>query len=335
MTREMFDDVDAAVRSANPMPDHRVAAFDPATVDAVTREIAATATRRTGGWRPWSWVPLGGGGAPTPPWGRVAFVGALGLVAIIVVGAVAVLGGVGPDDGADDVADRAPATIAPTTAPAATSSVPDSTAIAPTTSVAPAPTDTTVPSNGVATTAASATPGSLTAGGCISIEAETLATATGWTAVTEPAASGGASLRWTGAPPTDGAVDPSSTASVSIPVDDAGAYRLSWSSRVPSETGEELQPGSRLAVEGATRFGPISDGSYPGFVDIVGAGFGGFGWAATASVDGVMSDPVIEMAEPGLVIVQIAPGFTGHEIDRIVIYHDSMDLSAALAGPCR
>jgi hypothetical protein len=171
-------------------------------------------------------------------------------------------------------------------------------------------------------------------GACFSVEAESLAPVAGWDRGADPAASGGEYLAWTGPPAGPGPPDPASIVAMTLEVTVPGTYRFSWSTQASTTAGASDEPAARLAVIGAARFGPSGGGRYAGFVDIVGGGTGGFGWAATASVDGAHSDPAIELDRAGTYILQLAPGAVGHRIDRIVVHHQSIDLAEAIAGRC-
>jgi hypothetical protein len=171
-------------------------------------------------------------------------------------------------------------------------------------------------------------------GACFTVEAESLASVAGWDRSADPAASGGEYLVWTGPPAGPGSPDPASILEVPLEVAVPGTYRFSWSTQAPATAGTGDEPAARLAVIGAARFGPAGGGRYAGFVDIIGGGLGGFGWAATASVDGAHSDPTIELDQAGTYLLQLAPGAVGHRIDRIVVHHQSIDLAEVIADRC-
>ncbi|MEM7338347.1 MAG: hypothetical protein AAF467_06865 [Actinomycetota bacterium] len=345
MTRDLTEEVDAAMRAADPMPEQQVPRFDRATIDAVTREISATPIGRRRPWQAWRLPAFDRPALGGPEWGRAAFVGALALVAVAVIGVASIVGLGSGDPSADSASvDLDPPATPSSTAGAATEAVGNEAASVPTTALPGASDMTTTtpppaelePTTTQPPTSLGAGPPSLGPGQCLAIEAEGIADNdgnAGWVAVADPAASGGAFLVWAGEAPVGDEIDPLAVVTLPVAVDGAGSYRFSWSTRVPADTPEEPQPGSWLAVDGAARFGPLTTGDYGGFVPIVGAGFGGFGWAATASVDGVMSDPVIDVGGPGLLLVQLAPRTEGHEIDRIVFHDASMDLAIAI-GSC-
>jgi hypothetical protein len=172
------------------------------------------------------------------------------------------------------------------------------------------------------------------------IEAESLTGAGGWERGSDPAASGGAYLAWGGPPTRPGSPDPASIATITLEVPVPGTYRFSWSTQAPTPApanqgqGDDDEPAARISIADVARFGPSSGGRYNGFVDITGGATGGFGWAATASVDGVHSDPAIEFDHTGTYLLQIAPGAIGHRIDRIIVHHESIDPAEAVTDRC-
>lgn len=340
MTEDPSDDeLNAALAAADPMPEQWVAAHLPPSVDeAVIRDIVD--------WRPTGrfgrlrslWSSVGPPGfiadpprAPVPL--RLGF-----LAALVVVASALVAVNVVADEPAGDQVATAPATGATTsTVDGRSGPAPSSAAVtvpAGSTGSTEAPTPVEVEGPAVDGTAATVPSTDPLEGACFSVEAESLAPVGGWDRGADPAASGGEYLVWTGPPAEPGQPDPASILTVSLEVSVPGTYRFSWSTQAPATAGAGDEPAGRLAVVGAARFGPSGGGRYDGFVDIVGGATGGFGWAATASVDGVNSDPAIEFDRAGTHSLRLAPGAVGHRIDRIVVHHQSVDLAEVIAGRC-
>ncbi len=205
-----------------------------------------------------------------------------------------------------------PVTEPPTTQPPGTEA-PTTTAPAPTTTAAPPPNPT---------------------GECgvVAIEAETLALNGAWSVVQDDTASDGRYITWEGLSKSANNNQPADVISATIEIDKPGSYRFTWAMRQPNDVESDKANDSWLNFPDADRFGPVGGGSYPGFIKVYGNSTGGFSYRATADVNHDKSPIAVGFDSAGTYTLQIAGRSHGHQIDRIVIHHESIGQSDAIAG---
>ncbi len=186
----------------------------------------------------------------------------------------------------------------------------------------PDPTTTTMPPTPVAGNA------------CIAVEAESLPLTGAWSQKSDDGASGGSYIVWEGLSKERNNSSPADIMSVDIDVTQPGTYRFVWAMRQPSDVEGDKANDSWLNFPDADRFGPVSGGSYNDFVKVYGRGTGDFAWAGTADVNHVHSSMAIQFDNAGTYTMQIAGRSHGHQIDKIVLHHDSVSKDDAIAGNC-
>ncbi len=174
--------------------------------------------------------------------------------------------------------------------------------------------------------------GAAEACGVIAFEAESLDLAGGWRRVEDSGASGGSYITWEGLSREANNNQPADTLSHEIQVSVPGTYRFTWAMRQPSGVESDKANDTWLNVPGADRFGPTSGGSYQGFIKVFGNSTGNFAYRATADVNHNKTDIAIVFGEAGTYTVQIAGRSHGHQIDRVVLYQDSISLDDAVAA---
>ena len=199
-------------------------------------------------------------------------------------------------------------------------SQPDPEQPAPTPSPTPTPTPTPTPSPAPE--------------GCsvVALEAESLPLMGAWQVADDGAASGGKYITWTGLSREANNWEPADVVNVALEIQEAGSYRFTWAMRQPDDVAGDKANDSWLNFPDAARFGPVGGGSYGGFVKVFGNAKGGFNYQATADQDHQKSEMAIEFAEPGTYTMQLAGRSHGHQIDRIVVYRDSLSQEEAVRG---
>lgn len=208
------------------------------------------------------------------------------------------------------------------------SSSPDVTATSP---APPSPTD-TVPS---ASSGGPSQPVSDDTCDVVAFEAETLAVSGGWSVRQDTAASGGAYITWEGLGREQNNSRPADVLETTVTITRPGTYRFTWAMRQPDGVASDRGNDSWLNVPEAARFGPVNGGSYPGFVKVYGNSKGRFAYSATADVNHNRTPIAIEFARAGDYVVQIAGRSHGHQIDRVVLHHESVPRDEAVAaGAC-
>lgn len=312
--------------------------------ELMLREITATRRHRSllFGLFP---APLG----DQPAFGRAAFVGVLAAVAVAVVGLNV---GLSRTNEAE-VVEPAGSTPAPREAadgsaplvvdPAPTSSAPNADGSTATPDDAdpeadsdqdPGTADAEAAGEGEASEDSIVPPASVADSGCVSIEIEDFELAGSWRLGYDSRVSGGTFVTWEGLAPEAENTVPVDVIELPFTIDTPGTYRFVWAMRQPFEFGDESADSSWVNVPDAARFGSIDGGSYGGFVPIFGRARGEFDWSATADVDGAQSEVSIVFDAAGVYTMQLAGRSHGHEIDRIVLFHDGLDRDAAIAGSC-
>ena len=104
--------------------------------------------------------------------------------------------------------------------------------------------------------------------------------------------------------------------------------------RQPSDVAGDKANDSWLNFPDAQRFGPVNGGTYGGFVKVFGNGKGDFAWAAKADQHELKSEVAIEFGSAGQYTMQLGGRSHGHQIDKIVIYRDSISRNDAIASRC-
>lgn len=193
---------------------------------------------------------------------------------------------------------------------------------------------TTVPGPGTTTPQPPTTISQPNGGACVVIEAESLGLVGDWKRRTDADASGGAYITWEGLSHERNNGSPDDVITTSITISQAGTYRFVWAMRQPSDVESDKANDSWVNFPNAARFGPTSGGSYGGPVKVFGNGKGSFAWAAKADQSHVKSDVSIDFSRPGTYTMQIAGRSHGHQIDKIVVYRDSVSRSDAINGRC-
>ncbi len=207
------------------------------------------------------------------------------------------------------------------TGPTVTSSPDPTVAPDPTpTPTGPAPTSPAIPGLGVNC-------------GVVTLEAESLAVNGAWRTAQAPQASGGRYIVWEGLSESANNNSPADVITHKVRIDRPGSYRFSWAMRQPDNVESDKANDSWLNFPDASRFGPTGGGDYPEFVKVYGNSKGSFAYSATADVNHSKSTMAIEYDRPGIYTMQIAGRSHGHQIDRIVLHHESISRADALAGP--
>ena len=195
---------------------------------------------------------------------------------------------------------------------------------------APGPNPTPVPP----TTLPPGNPGDPTCG-VIALEAESLPLNGAWRLRNDGGASGGSYIVWEGLSRERNNNQPTDVMRTTISITEAGTYRFAWAMRQPSDVESDKANDSWLNFPDASRFGPTSGGSYGGFVKVFGNAKGNFAYAAKADENHKKSDIAVVFDSPGTYTMEVAGRSHGHQLDRIVLYHESIDRSKAISGnPC-
>lgn len=223
----------------------------------------------------------------------------------------------------DPSSSTTPSTAAPSTEQTSTSA--DST---PTTPSVTTTTSTTVAS--APSSSASGPPAD--ACGLVIIEAEDLSTSGAWKTKSAGSASGGRYITWEGLSPERHSGQPVDVINHRFTIERAGTYRFSWRMRQPGGVAGDRANDSWLNFPDAARYGPFNGGRYPGFIKVFGRARNGFAYAGTADVNHNKTEIGIEFDRPGTYTMQLAGRSHGHQIDRIVIHHESIRRAAVAAG---
>ena len=172
--------------------------------------------------------------------------------------------------------------------------------------------------------------------GCsvVALEAESLPLTGAWQVVDDGAASGGAYVTWLGLSKEANNEQPADIVDVALEIQQAGSYRFTWAMRQPDDVAGDKANDSWVNFPDAARFGPVGGGSYGGFIKVFGNGKGSFNYGATADQNHQKSELAIDFSEPGTYRMQLAGRSHGHQIDRIVIYHDSVSQEDAIRNRC-
>jgi hypothetical protein len=169
---------------------------------------------------------------------------------------------------------------------------------------------------------------------CVTIEAEALQIVGAWSRRDDGSASGGTYVEWEGLSREANNGAPADVINTTFNISSPGTYRFIWAMRQPGDVASDKANDSWLNFPDADRFGPVSGGTYGGFVKIFGNSKDGFGWSAKADHNHVKSDVAIEFGSAGQYTMQIGGRSHGHQIDKIVIYRDSISQADAIAGRC-
>jgi hypothetical protein len=103
--------------------------------------------------------------------------------------------------------------------------------------------------------------------------------------------------------------------------------------RQPDGVESDKANDSWLNFPDAARFGPAGGGNYPGFIKVFGNSKGDFSYSGTADVNHKKSTIAIQFDQAGTYKMEIAGRSHGHQIDRIVLHHESIDKATAVAAP--
>ncbi len=160
---------------------------------------------------------------------------------------------------------------------------------------------------------------------CVVIEAESLPLTGAWSRRNDNGASGGSYITWEGLSRERNNNSPADTMSTRFQVSRAGTYNFIWSMRQPDGVAGDKANDSWLNFPDAARFGPTSGGSYGGFVKVYGRGTGQFAWSARADQNHVHSNIAVVFNQPGTYTLQVAGRSHGHQIDEIIVHHESVE----------
>ncbi len=198
----------------------------------------------------------------------------------------------------------------------------------------PSPTPTTEPPTTPPTTEPPPTPAPTPVGDCdvVSLEAEALELTGAWSVKSDSGASGGQYIVWEGLAREKNNNSPADSMRASISIADAGTYRFIWAMRQPSDVAGDKANDSWVNFPDAERFGPTTGGTYNGFVKVYGNATVDFDYRAQADVNSKHSEIAIEFSAPGTYTMELAGRSHGHQIDRIIIYRDSVSKADAIAS---
>lgn len=196
-------------------------------------------------------------------------------------------------------------------------------------------TTTSTPTSTVTTgTPTTATPTTVASEVCdvVILEAEDLPLNGSWNRKSDSRASGGQYITWEGLSFERNNYSPDDVVTTDVQIGKPGTYRFTWSMRQPDGVELDKANDTWLNFPDADRFGPVGGGSYPGFVKVYGNSKGDFKYAAKADVNHKHTDIAVEFASSGTYKMQIAGRSHGHQLDRIVIRHQSVGFADAIAG---
>ncbi|MEM6632392.1 MAG: carbohydrate-binding protein [Bacteroidota bacterium] len=162
--------------------------------------------------------------------------------------------------------------------------------------------------------------------GILVIEAESLPIQAPWRVVQDNKATGGAYITWTGGN-SYGKADKGITA-VSITINKTGKYRFLWHMRQPDGVKSDLSNDSWLNFPDA-KFMDKDGKEWKSFIKVFGNGKGNFAWKATADVNHQKSPVFVSFPNPGVYTLQIAGRSERHQIDRMVLFHESVSQGKA------
>jgi len=162
--------------------------------------------------------------------------------------------------------------------------------------------------------------------GLVIIEAESLPVNAPWVKKQDNLASGGTYIQWTGGN-SYGKANKGIT-HVSISITKTGVYRFLWRMRQPDGVRSDLSNDSWINFPD-TKFMDKNGKAYNDFIKIFGNGKGDFAWRATADVNHQKSPVYVEFTQPGTYTFQLAGRSDLHQIDRIVLFHESIRQSDA------
>ncbi len=162
--------------------------------------------------------------------------------------------------------------------------------------------------------------------GILIMEAESLPIQAPWVKKNDNLASGGTYIQWTGGN-SYGKADTGIT-NVSVAITKTGKYRFLWRMRQPDDVRSDLSNDSWINFPD-TKFMDKDGKAYKGFIKIFGNGKGDFAWRATADVNHQKSPVYVEFTQPGTYTFQLAGRSDLHQIDRIVLFHESLRQSDA------
>ncbi len=166
----------------------------------------------------------------------------------------------------------------------------------------------------------------------IALEAEDLPLSGAWQVQSDAGASGGAYITWLGLSPEQNNNEPDDVITVPLEITEVGSYRFTWAMRQPDDVAGDKANDSWLNFPDAARFGSTGGDSYGGFVKVYGNGKGSFAYGATADQGEQKSELAIDFSAPGTYTMQLAGRSHGHQIDRVVLYRDSVSQEEAIQG---
>ncbi len=162
--------------------------------------------------------------------------------------------------------------------------------------------------------------------GIVVMEAESLPVQAPWVKKKDNLATGGTYIQWTGG--NSYGNSNKGVTNVSITINKTGTYRFLWRMRQPDGVRSDLSNDSWINFPD-TKFMNKDGKAYDGFIKVFGNGKGNFAWRATADVNHQKSPIYVEFTQPGTYTFQLAGRSDLHQIDRIVLFHESVSQSAA------
>ncbi len=171
--------------------------------------------------------------------------------------------------------------------------------------------------------------------GVVSIEPELLDLTGAWK-VNEDKATGGRYISWEGLSAGRNNGKPTDVLEIQFAIEKAGQYRFTWAMRQPDGVKNWQGDDSWVNFPDANRFGPVSGGSFDGFVFAEGRSSGTFDYDATGVIgdDKEQMELAIVFHKPGYYTMQLGGRSHGHQIDRILLRHRSIGEAKAIVSPC-
>ncbi len=228
-----------------------------------------------------------------------------------------------------------PSTSSTTSSPTSSTTSPEtSTTTKNTTTTTDTTTTTTTRPTTTTTTKPTTRPTTPPSGLCdvVILEAESLPINGAWRIANDGRASGGRYITWEGLSRERNNSKPADAMSTSIKIGKPGEYRFTWAMRQPDNVAGDKANDSWLNFPDADRFGPVDGGRYGGFIKVFGRSTGEFKYAGTADVSHQKSKVAILFNNSGTYTLQIAGRSHGHQIDRIIIHHDTISAKDAIDG---